>query len=158
MHSLQSILDLSVRQPILVAHQRRLRNNVISEFAFMWAIWIYNEEGSVTVRSNAQVNSNNAVGDGGAIYSTGSSAAVNVIENAQINGNVANLGGALYNVGGSTATMSDSAQMRYNAAGFGGAVWNGYAGSSFTTNDNAWLDHNTATNNGGPYITMMQRL
>lgn len=113
---------------------------------------IYNEEGSVTVRSNAQVNSNNAVGDGGAIYSTGSSAAVNVIENAQINSNVAYLGGSLFNVGGSTATMSDSAQMRYNAAGFGGAVWNGYAGSSFTMNGNAWLDHNTATDNGGAII------
>ena len=93
-----------------------------------------------------------AADDGGAIYSTGSGATVDLKDSAKVNGNVADLGGALYNVGGSTATMSDSAQMRYNAAGFGGAVWNGYAGSSFTMNGNAWLDHNTATDNGGAII------
>ena len=40
MNSFQCILNLSVRQPVFVSHQGRLRDNVISEFAFMRAICI----------------------------------------------------------------------------------------------------------------------
>ena len=109
--------------------------------------------GNAAIRNNASISMNSAA-YGGGIYQHGG--VVHLTDSAEISGNTVRgesgsmaVGGGIHSGYAATLNIFGSAAIRGNEAAGGGGVWISCGGSRLTIADNAAIENNTVTENGG---------